>query len=105
MKFSTYLNLWSIFIYTLFTWVNVFFILFGYSYYKKSAEMHFHTKVLVGCWQKFNNEKNLRIKSWQNNTMYEKDSVVEHRGNFYLAIEDRNSIEPGDYFGQLLHVF
>lgn len=51
MKFSTYLNLSSIFIYTIFTWINVFFILFAYHYYKKSAEMHFQTKFL-GSWKK-----------------------------------------------------
>lgn len=51
MKFSTYLNLSSIFIYTIFTWINIFFILFAYNYYKRSAELHFQTKFL-GYWKK-----------------------------------------------------
>lgn len=51
MKYSPFLNMFAIFIYTMFTWINCSVLLFAYHYYKKSAEFHFHTKI-YGDWRK-----------------------------------------------------
>jgi hypothetical protein len=51
MKFSPYLNMSAIFIYTIFTWLNLCFYLFGFHYYKKSAEFYFAAKT-YGGWKR-----------------------------------------------------
>jgi Putative transmembrane protein len=56
MKNSPYLNFSAIFIYTIFTWVNIIALLFAYGFYKKSAELHFHAKV-YGFWKKLKKDE------------------------------------------------
>ncbi len=36
---------------------------------------------------------------------YEKDQIVEHRGKYYLAVEDKNLSEPNDVYANWLYVF
>jgi hypothetical protein len=51
MKYSPFLNIFAIFLYTIFTWINCANMLIAHNYYKKSAELHFHTKT-YGNWKK-----------------------------------------------------
>jgi hypothetical protein len=50
MKYSPFLNMLAIFIYTIFTWVNLAFMILAFLYYKKSGEFHFHSKI-YGSWK------------------------------------------------------
>ncbi len=36
---------------------------------------------------------------------YEKDQIVEHRGKYYIAVEDKNLSEPNDVYANWLYVF
>lgn len=36
---------------------------------------------------------------------YEKDQIVEHRGKYYVAVEDKNLSEPNDVYANWLYVF
>ncbi len=56
MKNSPYLNVFSIFIYSIFTFANIFSILLAYGFFKKSAEFHFHTKV-YGFWKRIKKDE------------------------------------------------
>ena len=56
MKNSPYLNVLSIFIYTIFTYGNIFAVLIAYGFFKKSAEFHFHTKV-YGFWNRIKKDE------------------------------------------------
>lgn len=53
MKYSPFLNMFAVFIYTVFTWVNCSILLFAFYYYKKSAEFHYHAKIF-GIWKQVN---------------------------------------------------
>ena len=56
MKFSPFLNMFAVFIYTIFTWINCALFLFAFYYYKKSAEFHFHTKI-YGSWKRMRKDE------------------------------------------------
>ena len=56
MKNSPYLNVLTIFIYSIFTCGNIFAFLIAYGFYKKSAEFHFHVKV-YGFWRKIKKDE------------------------------------------------
>lgn len=36
---------------------------------------------------------------------YEKDQIVEHRGKYYIAVEEKNLSEPNDVYANWLYVF
>ena len=38
------------------------------------------------------------------NQAYEKDNIVEYKGKYYIAIEDKNIIEPNNIYARLLYV-
>ncbi len=44
-----------------------------------------------------------KIKSW-NFIPYEKDTIVEHDGKFYIGVEERNFVEPNDLYTNWLYV-
>ena len=51
MKYSPFLNMYAIFIYTIFTLINSLILLFAFFYYKRSVEFYFHTKIF-GKWNR-----------------------------------------------------
>jgi hypothetical protein len=63
MKYSPFLNMYAILIYTLFTIINCLLILFAYSFYRRSAEFYFHSK-LFGMWKRIS-EKDIGLEGLQ----------------------------------------
>ncbi len=44
-----------------------------------------------------------KIKTW-NYIPYDKDSFVEHNGKYYIAVADKNYVEPTDFKAAWLYV-
>jgi len=44
-----------------------------------------------------------KIKSWISQ-IYEKDSIVEYKDYYYIALEERNYVEPDDLFANFIYV-
>ena len=44
-----------------------------------------------------------KIKSWVYQP-YEKDQIVEYKGKYFIAIEEKNLVEPNDLYASWLYV-
>ena len=44
-----------------------------------------------------------KINNWVYQ-QYEKDSFVEHKGKYYIAVEEKTTVEPSDVYASWLYV-
>lgn len=110
MKNNHFFNAFALYVYTFFAWINAFMFLFSFNYFKKSAEFHFYS-TSAGNWKKITKkemttEQFSKIKVWDSLQNYEKNSIVEYKGKYYIGLEDKNYVEPNNlYMGILYKLF
>ena len=110
VKNNIFFNVYAIIFYIIFALINSFFFRLSFYYYKKSAEFHFYV-LATGMWKKIlkkdlTKEQLSKVKLWINNQHYEKDSIVEYKGKYYIGIEEKNFVEPNNiYMGWLYKLF
>ena len=110
VKNNIFFNVYAIIFYILFALINSFLFRLSFYYYKKSGEFHFYV-LTTGIWKKvlkkdLSKEQLSEVKVWINNQHYEKDSIVEYKGKYYIGMEEKNFVEPNNiYMGWLYKLF
>ena len=102
IKKNFFFNANAIFIYTILTWIDSFLFLFSFNYFKISTEFHFYI-LSTGDWKnikksEIGNENINKIKIWRENQLYEKGNIIEYKDKYYIALEDKNIVEPNNLY-------
>lgn len=107
VKNNHFFNAFAILIYTFFAWINLFVFLLAGNYFKKCGELHFYT-ISAGNWKKITKQEMTfdqfsKVKLWNGTQYYEKGAIVEYKEKYYIGLEEKNYVEPNNFYMGILY--
>lgn len=103
-KNKVYINTRALVTYSIIIFFHAILILFSFVYLKNCADFHIYCK-MMGNWKKIKVTDQAKSKSiqWQLG-IYEKNTIVKYKDNYYIGIEDKNASDPTDFISKILYV-